>query len=138
MKNGFTLIELMITVAIVGILAAIAYPTFSEHLYKSRRSDGQAALLNLATYMEHYYTENNSYTGATLTVGGTAGTLGVSNTSVDGYYTLTISSLTATSYTLTATPTGVQAGDTTCTTLTLTNTNVKAATPAANSLTCWQ
>lgn len=138
MKNGFTLIELMIAVAIVGILAAIAYPTFSEHLYKSRRSDGQAALLNLATYMEHYYTENNSYTGATLTVGGTAGTLGVSNTSVDGYYTLTISSLTATSYTLTATPTGTQAGDTTCTTLTLTNTNVKAATPAANSLTCWQ
>lgn len=137
---GFTLMELMLTVVIVGILAAIAYPAFTDHLYKSRRSDGQAALMNLATYMEHYYTENNNYTGATLTVGGTAGTLGVNNTSIDGYYTLTISSLTPTSYTLTATPVspGPQAGDTTCTTLTLTNTNVKAATPSANSLLCWQ
>lgn len=137
---GFSLMELMVTLVIIGILAAIAYPAFTDHLYKTRRSDGQAALMNLATYMEHYYTENNSYTGATLTVGSTTGTLGLKNTSIDGYYTLSISSLTATTYTLTATPTagGPQAGDTTCTTLTLTNTNIKGATPSANSLICWQ
>lgn len=130
-QSGFTLLELMITVVIVGILAAIAYPTFSEHLYHTRRSDGQAALMNLATYMEHYFTENNVYTNSFTN-------LGISNTSADGYYTLTITLPTQTSYLLTATPTGAQAGDTICTTLTLTNTNVKAATPVANSLTCWQ
>lgn len=126
-SKGFTLMELMIAVVIVGILAGIAYPSYLQYMYETRRSDGQAALMNLATYMEHYYTENNSYTGATL-----AG-LGLTNASQQGYYTVSISALTATSYTLTATPVAPQTGDTTCPTLTLTNTNAKGP-----SLTCWQ
>ena len=101
---GFTLMELMVTVVIVGILAAIAYPTYMDYVYRSRRSDGQNALLNLANYMEHFFTENNTYTGATLTSGGVTGSLGVTNTSPEGYYTVSISSNTGTAYTLTATP----------------------------------
>ena len=125
--KGFTLMELLIAVVIVGILASIAYPAYLDYLYRTRRSDGQAALMNLATYMEHYYTENNAYTGATL-----AG-LGLTNASQQGYYTVAISALAASSYTLTATPVAPQSGDTTCPTITLTNTNVKGPT-----LTCWQ
>lgn len=126
--QGFTLMELMIAVVIIGVLAAIAYPAYTDHMNRTRRSDGKAALLNLANYMEHYYTENNGYTGATLTTVGYTGT-----TSQEGYYNISISSLTNTSYTLTATPTGAQAGDTTCGALTLTNTNIKGP-----STDCWQ
>jgi type IV pilus assembly protein PilE len=126
--QGFSLMELMIAVVIVGVLAAIAYPAYTDHMNRTRRADGKAALLNMANYMEHYYTENNGYTGATLTTIGFTGT-----TSQEGYYTLSISALTNTSYTLTATPAGVQTGDTTCGALTLTNTNIKGPTPE-----CWQ
>ncbi len=124
--KGFTLIELLIAVAIVGILAAIAYPNYLDHMYKSRRADGHSALMNLASYMESFYTENNTYTGATLTA------LGLTNQSPQNYYTTSISAATATSYTIKATPTGAQASDS-CGALTLTNTNVKG--PRAN---CWQ
>lgn len=128
-ENGFTLMELMIVVVIVGILGAIAYPTYTDHMIKSRRVDGQTALYNLATMMEHFYTENNTYVGATL------GTFGFTANSSQGYYQISITSQTATSFTLSATPTagGPQTQDTTCGTLTLTNTNVKAPNPT----TCW-
>jgi type IV pilus assembly protein PilE len=125
--KGFTLMELMITVVIVSILASIAYPAYQNYLYRTRRADGQAALMNLSTYMEHYYTENNTYASATLSA------LGLTNTSQQGYYTVAITSSSSTAYTLTATPVAPQTGDTTCPTLTLTNTNIKGP-----SLTCWQ
>ena len=59
--SGFTLIEVMIVVAIVGILAAIAYPSYQQHVRSSRRADAQAALLELAQFMERRFTENNGY-----------------------------------------------------------------------------
>lgn len=125
-NSGFNLIELMIVVTIVGILAAIAFPAYQEHMMKSRRSDGQSALMNMAALMEHYYTENNTYVGAT------PANLGITATSQEGYYNLTITSATATAFTLTATPTGAQATDS-CGALTITNTNVKGPNPS----TCW-
>ena len=64
--RGFTLIEVMIVVVIISILAAIAYPAYQSQLQQSRRIDAQTALLELAQYMERYYTTNGSYTGATL------------------------------------------------------------------------
>jgi type IV pilus assembly protein PilE len=126
--RGFTLIELMIVVAVIGILSAVAYPAYTNYMITTRRSDGQAALLNLAALMENYFTENNTYVGATPTGLGLT-----SATSQQGYYNLSITTATATAFTLTATPTGVQAADTTCGALTITNTNVKAPNPS----TCW-
>ena len=59
--RGFTLIELMITVAIIGILAAIAYPSYVEHIYRSRRAEAEATLMELAQWMERNYMVNLSY-----------------------------------------------------------------------------
>ena len=55
--QGFTLIELMITVAVVGILAAIAYPSYNEHVRKTRRADARAVLLVSAQWMERLHRE---------------------------------------------------------------------------------
>ncbi len=68
-QTGFTLIELMIAVAIVGILAAIAVPSYQESVMKSRRTDAKGALMSLANAMERHFTENNTYCNA----GGTGG-----------------------------------------------------------------
>jgi type IV pilus assembly protein PilE len=61
-RRGFTLIELLVAMAVLGILAAIALPTFFEQLARARRTDVQAALLEDAAYMQHYYAAHNAYT----------------------------------------------------------------------------
>jgi len=117
-KNGFTLIELMITVAIVAILAAIAYPSYQDSVRKTKRTTAQADLMELASFMERKFTENNSYAGTTIA------SIGVTN---DDYtLALTLPTAPVTSYTLTAVPQGAQADDS-CGTLSLSNTGVKEA-----------
>lgn len=118
--------ELMIAVAIVGVIAAIAIPAYTEHVERTRRSDGQAALLSLAARMEHYFTENNTYVGATVA------NVGANATSPEAFYTVAISNLSASTYTLTATPQGAQAGDA-CGALTINQANVKLPT----TTNCW-
>lgn len=126
--KGFSLIELMIAVTIVGIITAVALPTYTEHVQRTRRSDGQAALLSLAARVEHFYTENNTYVGATPAA------VGASATSPEGYYTVTTSNLGTNTYTLTATPVsgGAQDGDA-CGALTINQANVKSPT----TTNCW-
>lgn len=134
-SQGFTLIELMITVAIIGILAAIAYPSYTESVRKAKRKDAVFALTDIANRLERYYTENNKYTGATIT------NLGLSSSiTPDGLYTLSVPSLTATTFTVTATPvsTGPQAQDSKCGSLSITSTGSKTATGTLGNVNCWK
>ncbi len=139
-QKAFTLIELMVAVAIVGILAGIAYPSYQDSVMKSRRADAKGALLGLANAMERHFTETNSYLGVGMTDGDTGSPTIFSATSpVDGgtpYYNLTISAATADSYTLDATPIGAQANDP-CGTLSLTQTGVRSVSTALSVTDCW-
>lgn len=107
--RGFSLIEIMIVIAIIGIIAGIAMPSYREHVRKGNRSDGQAALLNMASTMETYFYTNKTYS-ASLT------DIGYNSASSDGHYTLSISSATTacpitSCYELKATAVGGQASD---------------------------
>ena len=132
-QRAFTLIELMVTVAIIGILASIAYPSYRDSDMKSRRADAQGALLAYANSMERYFTENNTYltVSSTVVAPTNAGTT---------YYTIAISTspvATASTYTINATPIDAQATDI-CGTLTLTSTGAKGYTGTSGSKTlCW-
>jgi type IV pilus assembly protein PilE len=121
---GFTLIELMISVAIVGILAAIAIPSYQDSVRKSRRADAQGAVMNLANAMERHFTESNSYcdaaAGGTVVAScgdgtGDSGTPSIGPTQSPetgtAFYNLTITVPNATTYTLRATPAGAQNGN---------------------------
>jgi type IV pilus assembly protein PilE len=129
--RGFTLMELMVVIMIVAILAAVAYPNYTKSILRSNRSDARATLLQIAQNLERYFTENNTYVGATL---GSAAATDVwsSTSSTAGNYTISFSvTPTATTYTVRATAVGRQAKDTACPNLTLTQQGAKA--PAA----CW-
>jgi type IV pilus assembly protein PilE len=134
---GFTLMELMIVVAIVGILAAIAYPSYMDSVRKSRRADAKAALSNAAQALERYYTEKNTYLNATL--GDGAGAIFPDHSPSDqahnsAYYILSITNQGASTYTLNATPTGTMTSDS-CGTLTLDHIGQKGA--ALSIAQCW-
>ncbi len=139
-QMGFTLIELMVTVVIVGILAGIAYPSYQDSVMTSRRADAKGALLGLANAMERRFTERNSYLGAGTTDGNTGSPTIFSATSpIDGgtaYYNLSINAVTASTYTLHAAPTGAQANDR-CGTLSLTQAGVRGISSALPVAECW-
>lgn len=143
MKSGFSLIELVIAMAIVAILVAIAYPSYHNYIVNARRTDGQTALLDLASRMEQYYSENHTYQTATIAAGGATDVMD-SATSPEGWYVLSISNATPTTYTLQATPQNSQAtGDTRCQTLTLNQLGIKditagpAGAPTSTAEACW-
>lgn len=100
---GFTLIELMVTVAIVSILAMVALPSYNEYVMRSRRSDAKAALLKVQIAQEKFRANNTSY--------GTLAQIGLPATSPDLYYSIAVTNPTAANYLSTATPTGKQTGD---------------------------
>lgn len=104
--RGFTLLELMLAVAVVAVLAGVAMPIYQNQVKASRRSDARTALMNVAQLMERYFTERGTYATATLGTGGLFTT-----TSSAGYYTLSIVSQDANGFVLKATRAGAQSGD---------------------------
>ncbi len=130
-SRGFSLIEVLVTCVIVGILAAIALPSYQKQIQKTRRSDAKSALVGAAGQMERYFTERSTYATATLGTGGV-----YAATTENGYYTLSLANLSATSYTLRAAPAGAQAGDH-CGTMTYTEQGMKGVTGSLPVNECW-
>ena len=142
-SRGFTLIELMIVIAILAIIAAIALPSFLGQIQKARRSDAKQALFNVAAKLEQYYQDNKGYpvAGDMTDLGYSAATF----TSVEGYYTIgfnVASPSTATTYLIEAIPTGSQTDDTDCYGFYLNHLGVKSnreadGTTVINNDRCW-
>jgi type IV pilus assembly protein PilE len=128
--RGFTLVELMIVVAIVAILGMVAYPSFMTQVRKGRRADVVEAAARIMQAQERWRANNATYT-TDLT------NLSVSSTSSKGYYTLALSAASATGYTLTATGAGSQASDTGCTSLTVTANQASTPSVAYGPTGCW-
>ena len=142
-EQGFTLIEVMITVVIIGILASIAYPSYIDYVVKSGRSEGVAAVMKVANLQEQYYLDNRSYALDMKS-------LGLDNDPFEtehGYYTVDFLSDDAKNVaepddppryiefiiTATVNPDSRQVKDTTCATITMTSAGVKG--PSAE---CWK
>lgn len=138
-QQGFSLIELMIVVAIVGILAAIAYPSYQNYVLRSGRADGQAKLMEILQAQERFYSQNQTYT-ANLGVGGLG--YGVAAdaavASDERRYNITAAACANTTIarcvTLTAARAGVQQQDNECGNLSLDSRGTKGAT---NLERCW-
>lgn len=126
-NRGITLIELMVVLVVLAILVSIAYPSYVDHVQRTRRADAMSALTELANRQERFYTQTFNYTNV-LGSGG----LEYSATSPDGYYTLSVTTPSTSTYTLQADAVGPQTADTGCTTMTLTSAGVKSP---AN---CWR
>lgn len=133
-QKGFTLVELMITVAIVAILVAVAYPSYTSSVNKGRRADAQNALLNFAALQERFYSDRGSYGD----LGDITGTVNLIQPSNEGLYNITvlcpdINGTTAAcdvgnrpqQYVLTATP---NLADALCNVLTYSNASIRGAT----------
>ena len=113
--KGFTLVELMIAVAIVGILAAVAYPAYLQYIRKSRRADAKTALLDLAARQERYSSVNNVYTNVPSQLGyvatGDVYPVNILSSGQANYQLSVTVGAPATTYTATATPIGGQTLD---------------------------
>ncbi|WP_426702590.1 type IV pilin protein [Rhodanobacter sp. Col0626] len=131
-SQGFTLLELMIVVAIIAILSAIAIPTYGRYAFRAHRVDGQELLLRVANAQERFYATNNVYGGMT--------DIGYTDPmSEKGYYSVSIdvpAASSSQSFTATATPQGGQAQDD-CGNLTITNAGVKASSGTTTNGSCW-
>ncbi len=104
--QAFSLIELLISLAIAALLAAMTIPSYQHYILQARRVEGQTALLDAANRMERYYSQTHSYQDSTLSL------LGLTASTTNGYYTLSLSQLSDTSYLIEASPNATQKDDT--------------------------
>jgi type IV pilus assembly protein PilE len=136
-RSGFTLLEILITLAILGIIAAVALPSFQESTLRARRAEAKTALLETASDQERFYSANSSYSTNAMPLANPAQEL---RTSRDGFYQISVAACgtgtIANCFVATATPLGDQANDE-CTSLTLSDTGVRGATGSTIEE-CWQ
>ena len=128
--RGFTLIELMIVIAIVALIIAFGYPSYRNQVMKSNRADAKIFMLEIADRQERFYSDRGTYTTDVTDLGFT------NTTSPDGHYTVAVTDdpandITVT-YQITATPQGPQTKDT-CSSFTIDSLGNKSASPAK----CW-
>lgn len=133
-KNGFSLIELVVAMGIVGILAAIAIPAYTAYTKTANRTDATRTMTSDAQALERCYSQNFTYVGCATAPAGTA-------TTTQGYYSITIATPTASSFTITAVPVKApQTGDTSCAQFTLNSAGTQGATSSSSAVTtstCW-
>ena len=130
-SRGFTLIEMMIVVAIIGILAAIAYPSYDEYVKRGNRTEGQAFLSDVAARQERYFSQNNAY----ITDVANIAKLGVTANSPTGKYSIVLAGGGG-GYTLTA---NNQFSDAKCATLTLNALGVRGSSGSRSDKNdCWR
>lgn len=135
--SGFTLLELLITLLIIGILATIAYPTYTHMQYRAHRTDGQIALLSTAGYLEQYFSTYNTYLGVNMSE------INAPKISSKGFYQIDIlqDQLTPTSYVIIATPLKTQQNDKQCGILAINNIGQKGREINGQFVideTCWR
>ena len=126
-QSGFTLIEIMITMVIIGILASMSWVAYDSYTTKNRRVEGVRALMEASSLMEKCYTNNNTYEDCFIP-----------GASERGHYSLALSDDDDVGYTLTATAQNAQASDDDCTTLVINHLGVRSHTgDATDARRCW-
>jgi type IV pilus assembly protein PilE len=135
-SHGFTLIELMITVAIVAILAAVAIPTYKDHIARGRRAEASAVLVEVNQYMQRYYSSNDGYTSTVP-----SSLENVPRGATTGLTYQISAAINTASYTITAAPIGAMSTDT-CGNLLITSQGRKlisvGGAAATTSVACWK
>lgn len=133
-ESGFTLVELVIVMAILAIIAAIVVPSYQKYVERARRVEGREMLQRIASAQERFYTNRNRYTNDMTT---NAGLNLATTTSEGGYYAVTILvAADGQSYTLTATPQGTQTEDK-CANLTVNNVGARGYSGDDTNGKCW-
>lgn len=142
-RGGFTLTEVLVAMVILSILAAVAYPSYMEHVRKSRRAEATIALETLSQAQERFFAQHRTYTPVIVGPPGCSGLACglnfVSNETADGHYVLTAAGDT-TSYRVTASAVGNQMGDTKCTAFSLNNLGARNSIDISGADTtrnCW-
>ena len=132
-QRGVSLLQLLVVLAIIGVLAGLAIPAYDNQIRKARRADAKTALSELANQQVEYLLNHSVYST-------TFPPLGYGNTSTNGFYTLTLTAIGSTSFTIDGTATGSQANDTDCANFRVTNTGARTATNSGNldnTSNCW-
>ena len=137
-QAGVTLMELMITVAIIGILASIAYPSYRAYVIRSNRADAKIGLQQAGQTLEGCFTRFHRYDDAGCDLATTLAGAGVKTPGGNYLVTIFFGVSPASAYTLTATPQGGQAADTKCMNFTITQANLHGVSGSGPVSECWE